>query len=119
MKTSGAFPLLTDVLPTLSAELKPSLIRAGEMALAASIDSLRVHALCNCGDPECMKLYTSAEKHPCPGDYRVVLPDAVLTMGVCEEAISSIEDYAADWTTTNARIAEFVRLRQLVKPRRS
>lgn len=112
-------PLFTEVLPTLAAHLKPSLIREGEEALAATVDSLRVHALCSCGDSLCMTFY-AVPKSRCDGSYRVVMPDTVLTIGVCDDAISSIEDdYHYGGADPDKRLAEFVKLRTRVTARRA
>ncbi len=109
-------PLLTDVLPLMAAALKPSLLREKEPGLAASIDTLRVEALCSCGQPDCMTLFATLDPSPCRGDYRVVCPDAVLTIGVCDERIWSIEDVRE--MVNEARFDEFVRLRSIVAERR-
>ena len=106
-------------MPTLAAALKPSLIREGEEALAETVDSLRVHALCSCGDSLCMTFY-AMPKSGCDGLYRVVMPDTVLTIGVCDDAIASIEDdYHYGGEHAETRLAEFVKLRSRVTERRA
>jgi hypothetical protein len=43
-----------------------------------------------------MSFYLSEPRSPCPGSYRVVLPSAVLTVGVCDERIGWVQDEALD-----------------------
>ena len=45
--------------------------------------------------PDCMSFYLSQPiEGPCPGEYRVVMPAAVMTVGVCDERIGWVQDEA-------------------------
>ncbi len=86
-------PKLVDVLPTLAAALRESLVREGEADLAAQVDEVRVHATCRYDEEGCLSVYVAAARGaPCDDAYRVVTPDAVVTLGVCAERIEYIED---------------------------
>ena len=102
-------PKLSDALPTLSAALRTSLLREGEPALAEQVESLRIHATCACDEEGCLSLYVAAPRSAPCGDYRVVLPDAVITIGVCDERMEYIEDNALmrDAEDTPARMGEY------------
>ena len=86
-------PLFLEALPTLGAALQRSLLDEDEPHLAASLSTARVYALCECGEPACMSFYLSPPiEGPCPGEYRVVIPAAVMTLGVCDEQIDWVQD---------------------------
>jgi hypothetical protein len=86
------YPKLVGALPALTRDLRESLLREGEADLAAQLDEVRVHALCACDDPACLGVYLAPERSPCVGHYRVVTPDAVVTLGVCREQLDWIDD---------------------------
>jgi hypothetical protein len=101
-------PLLFDALPTVAAALERSLAEEGEHNLARSLREARVHALCECGASDCMSFYLSEPRSPCPGKYRVVLPSAVMTVGVCDERIEWVQDEALDEDDeTSQRLREY------------
>lgn len=50
--------LLTDALPTFSAELRQLLTEQGEPELAAQVPSLAILDRCRCGDDFCATFYT-------------------------------------------------------------
>ncbi len=85
-------PKLVDGLPTLARDLRQSLIRGDEHKLAEQVDEARVHALCACDEEGCLGVYLAPERGPCTGQYRVVTPDAVVTIGVCQEILDWIDD---------------------------
>ncbi len=86
-------PKLVDALPTLAAALRDSLLREGDAELAAQVDEVRIHATCGCDEEGCLSVYVAAARGaPCGDTYRVVMPDAVVTIGVCAEQIEYIED---------------------------
>lgn len=91
-RVDSPYPKLADALPRLAYELRESLLRVGETELAAQVDEARVHALCACDDEHCLGVYLGPERGPCTGDYRVVTPDAVVTVGVCRERVDWIDD---------------------------
>jgi hypothetical protein len=113
-------PRLSDVLPTVFAVLGPSLAAGGEPELAARANDLRVHAYCDCDESACLSFHVSAPAPtPCPGEYRVVTPSAVATIGVCDGEMDWIEDLAlGDDEQTRARRAEYARLMETVPGRR-
>lgn len=86
-------PLLFDVLPTVAAALERSLAAEGERKLARSLRGARIHALCECGESDCMSFYLSDPRVRCR-KYRVVLPSAVMTVGVCDGGIKWVQDEA-------------------------
>ncbi|KQL50490.1 hypothetical protein AN964_22805 [Heyndrickxia shackletonii] len=53
------FPLLIDVLPTLSNRIKDYFISKSEFELANQVDNLQIKGLCECGDPDCGSFYLS------------------------------------------------------------
>jgi hypothetical protein len=86
-------PKLADALPTLAAALRESLLREGEEDLAAQVDEARVHATCGCDEEGCVSVYLAEPRAaPCGDAYRVVTPDAVVTLGVCAGRLDCIED---------------------------
>lgn len=85
-------PQLVDALPALARALRESLLRAGEPELAAQIDVARVHALCGCENDRCLGVYLAGEREPCGDEYRAVLPDAVVSLGVCRGQLEWIDD---------------------------
>jgi hypothetical protein len=108
--TSDAHPpLLREALPTVATALASSLAEAGEVALAAQIETARVHALCECAEDTCMSFYLSPPLvGRCPGEYRVVTPDAVTTIGVCDEQLGWVQDETIDnHPETPRRLAEY------------
>lgn len=111
-------PKLIDGLPTLACELRESLLREGEADLAAQVDEATIHALCGCNDEGCFGVYLAPERGPCIGHYRVVLPDAVVSVGVCRESLDWID--ARDWQAADAhpeRRQEYEALRPHVPTR--
>ena len=53
----------------------------------------RAVASCGCDEEGCLSVYVAAARGaPCGDTYRVVMPDAVVTIGVCAEQIEYIED---------------------------
>jgi hypothetical protein len=103
-------PRLAEALPTLAAALRTSLLGEGEQALAEQVDELRVHATCACGEEGCLSLYVAPRRDsPCGHGYRVVLPDGVISIGVCGERMEFIEDNALirDREDTPARSSEY------------
>jgi hypothetical protein len=112
-------PLYFDALPTVANALRQSLIDEGEQALADGLVGACVHALCECEEADCMSFYLSPPLSPCPGEYRVVLPSAVMTAGVCDEQIGWVQDEVLDESDekTHARLREYLEL-LLVVPRR-
>jgi hypothetical protein len=103
-------PRLAEALPTLATALRTSLLREGERALAEQLDELRVHATCACGEEGCLSLYVASRRDaPCRDAYRMVLPDALISVGVCAERIEFIEDNALvrDGEDTSARSSEY------------
>lgn len=110
-------PLMSVSLPTLTAALKPSLLREGEPALSAQVDVARIHALCYCGEPDCLTFFLAPpDESPCIGAYRVVMPDAVMTIGVCNEQMWRVEDdtNGRQDERTRAKVAEYGALRSRV-----
>lgn len=88
-------PRLAEALPTLATALRTSLLREGEQDLAKQVDEVRVHATCACDEEGCLSLYLAPRRHTaCVDAYRVVLPDAVISIGVCAERMEFIEDNA-------------------------
>ena len=109
-------PRLADALPTLTRELRASLVREGEPELAEQLDSLVVRATCDCGEAGCRSVYLAPWPSAAGGEYRVVLPDAVVTVGVRDGRLESIEDYAFAADEPNpARAAEFAALKGRVE----
>jgi hypothetical protein len=92
LSVESQYPKLADALPTLARDLRESLLREGERELAAQVDAARVHGLCACDEEGCLGVYLAAEREPCVGYYRVVTPDAVVTLGVCRERLDWIDD---------------------------
>jgi hypothetical protein len=86
------YPKLVDALPALARALQESLTREDEGALAQQVEEARVHALCRCDDSGCLGVYLRPERERCVGHYRVVTPDAVITVGVCRELLDWIDD---------------------------
>lgn len=84
-------PKLIDALPALARALQESLTREDEAALAEQVEEARVHALCGCDESGCLGVYLAPEE-PCADHYRVVTPDAVITVGVCRELLHWIDD---------------------------
>jgi hypothetical protein len=102
-------PKLAEALPTLAAALGASLVREGEWDLARQVGEVRIDATCACDDEGCLSLYVAPSRSvPC-GEYRAVLPDAVISVGVCGERIEYIEDNALlrDADDTPARSSEY------------
>jgi hypothetical protein len=90
------FPRLADALPTPAMALRTSLAREGEPALAAQLDQVRVHATCACGGEGCLSVYVAPPRDaPCGDAYRVELPTAVFSIGVCAERLEFIDDCCA------------------------
>lgn len=85
-------PKLVEALPALARALQESLEREGEACLAEQVEEARVYALCGCDDRACLGVYLAAEREPCVGHYRAVLPDAVVSVGVCREHLEWIDD---------------------------
>jgi hypothetical protein len=52
-------PLLRDVAPELSSELRLLLVARSEPALAAQVDDLSIVERCRCGDDFCASFYTA------------------------------------------------------------
>jgi hypothetical protein len=50
-------PLLIDVLPMLSKQVKNILFNQSRSDLAHQVDQLRIKNLCECGDPDCGSFY--------------------------------------------------------------
>ena len=108
-----------DALPTVTIALRDAFVAMGEVALAEQLVDARVHALCECGEPGCLTFYLSPPVSPCPGGYRVVLPIAVSTVGVCDGTITVVEDEAIGLVDaeSQARLTEYLALEGVV-PRR-
>lgn len=87
-----SLPRLADRLPALATALRESLLREGEPELAAQLETAEVHALCGCDDRACLGVYLAPERETCGDGYRVVMPDAVITLGVCRERLDWIDD---------------------------
>jgi hypothetical protein len=110
-------PRLFDVLPTVATALRESLVAEGELALADDLGDARVYALCECSAQDCMSFYLSAPlPGPCPGEFRVVMPSAVMTIGVCEGHMGWVQDEIQDESDaeTQARRREYQRLEGIV-----
>jgi hypothetical protein len=113
-------PRLADSLPTLATALRASLLRSGEPVLAEQVDDVRIHATCACDEEGCLSLYVAAPRGaPCGDGYRAVLPDAVISLGVCNERLEYIEDNALIRAAqdTPARSSEYRRLQGRVPAR--
>ena len=54
-------PLIRDFLPELCAELKKLLIKANQIQLAESVDSLEIIEKCDCGVKSCASFYTASK----------------------------------------------------------
>jgi hypothetical protein len=91
----------------------------GEAALADQVEAARVHAYCDCAEESCMSFYLSAEQAgPCDGEYRAVLPSALISISVCDGEIGWVEDRACgDGSETAARRQEYARLKEIVPGR--
>jgi hypothetical protein len=104
-------PLVSEALPTLARALKESLIREGEPELAAQLEQARIHALCGCGDRECMSFYVMPpeDERSRPGDYNTLEPDAVIAVDIHKGRMTFIEDLVTRrWDPdTRARLAEY------------
>jgi hypothetical protein len=101
-------PKLADALPTLATALRASLLCEREQALARQVDELHIHATCACDEDGRLSLYVAPIRSaPCGDNYRAVLPDALISIGVCGERIEYIEDNAlvrdAEDTATRSR----------------
>jgi hypothetical protein len=110
-------PRLADALPSVATALEQSLRDEGELGLARSLANARVYALCECSQHDCMSFYLSPPLDgPCPGDYRVVMPRAVMTVAVCDETIGWVQDEALDMddAEVRARLREFRALEGIV-----
>jgi len=53
VSTAGDHRRVADLLPDLAAELEKALSETGESGLASQVGSLRIVALCGCGDEFC------------------------------------------------------------------
>ncbi len=78
-------PKLADALPTLASALRASLLREREVDVARQVDEVRIHATCACDEEGCLSPYVAPLRGAPCGDYRAVLPDAVITVGICGE----------------------------------
>ena len=86
-------------------------MREGEPELAEQLDRLLVRATCDCDEEGCRSVYLAPWPSAVGGEYRFVLPDAVVTVGVRDGRLESIEDYALAADEPNpARAAEFAAL---------
>ena len=88
----GDYPRLAERLPTLARALRESLLRKGETELAAQVDEATIHGVCGCDEEGCLGVYLAPEREPCVEHYRTVLPDAVVSIGVCRERLDWIDD---------------------------
>jgi hypothetical protein len=115
------YPKLVDALPVLARALQESLRREDEDALAEQVEEARIHALCGCDDGGCLGVYLAPEREPCVGHYRVVTPDAVITVGVCREVLDWIDDneLVSSAGSDPGRRAEYEALRPHVPSRLS
>ncbi len=119
LRMERSLPRLVDALPALAAALRESLLREGEPGLAAQLETAQVHALCRCDDRACLGVYLAPEREPCGDAYRVVMPDAVITLGVCHERLDWIDDneLLTPAGSDPRRRAEYEALRPLVPSR--
>lgn len=113
--SNAELPFLRDALPALYTELRSSLVQMGENELALQLDDAQVHAFCDCSEIACRSFYLSMPRAgPCEGDYRVVTPPAVLTVGVCDGTIDYVGDHALGGSSDEARRTEWNDLREVV-----
>lgn len=111
----GNRPKLVEALPTLGSTLKDSLLREGEDGLAKQVDTAEIHAFCECDLEGCRSFWLAPPMEgKCEGEYRVVLPDAVISIGVCDEKMGWVHDERLGQPYDAARHAECERLKDLV-----
>ena len=60
-------PLLNQLLPEFSEEIKLLLVEAGELRLAEQISDLKIVDRCRCGDSFCATFYTAPIPQPSYG----------------------------------------------------
>ena len=87
--------LLTELLPSLAAELQDLLIRRNRPELAAAVPSLRILDRCRCGDDFCASFYTMPKpdgKYP-PHTEAIDLDAAegMLILDVAEGSVAQVE----------------------------
>ncbi|MFD8559795.1 hypothetical protein ACWDOR_26235 [Streptosporangium canum] len=91
----GSGQLVREAFPRLAAELAVLLRQEGEDALATSVDGLRVHSGCGCGDDFCKSFHTAAPPDGAYGDgHRNIMLEPVegmLILDVVDDEIVFVE----------------------------
>lgn len=91
----GSGQLVREAFPRLAAELAVLLRQEGEEVLAASMDGLRVHSVCGCGDDFCKSFRTAAPPDGAYGDgHRNIMLEPVegmLILDVVDDEIVFVE----------------------------
>ena len=88
-------PLMSDVLPELTQELKELLVKQDELELAAQVSVLRIVDRCRCGDDFCCTFYVQSKPRGGYGpDHRNVEldpKDGMLILDVVGDKIACVE----------------------------